>query len=179
MLTVNPLRHTSGPPSGCRTGPGPGRPRRRACARRAPGRSRSNASGTRACRPPQWNRQADRTRESTGGVGRQILEQAVAAGHEVTAVVRNRAKPAAPVRTVTADPATAAPAFLTSRWRGLTRSSPASVSAPGPRHGSRRRDTQADVAVMKAADARRIALVSSGLIGTGPQSAHPRGDRAS
>ena len=29
---------------------------------------------------------------ATGGIGRQILQQAVAAGHDVTAVVRNPAK---------------------------------------------------------------------------------------
>ncbi len=29
---------------------------------------------------------------ATGGVGRELLEQAVAAGHDVTAVVRNTAK---------------------------------------------------------------------------------------
>ena len=29
---------------------------------------------------------------ATGGVGRELLEQAVAAGHDVTAVVRNPAK---------------------------------------------------------------------------------------
>ena len=32
---------------------------------------------------------------ATGGVGRQLLAQAVAAGHDVTAVVRNQAKLAA------------------------------------------------------------------------------------
>ncbi|MFD8395388.1 NAD(P)H-binding protein [Streptomyces sp. NPDC059680] len=109
------------------------------------------------------------------GVGWQILEQTVAAGHEVTAVVRNRGKPSAPVRTVTADLATADPAALKSRWRGLTRSSPATVPGPRPRRGSRWRDTQADVAVMKAADVRRIALVSAGLFGTVPSPAHRRG----
>jgi putative NADH-flavin reductase len=49
---------------------------------------------------------------ATGGVGRELLEQAVAAGHDVTAVVRNPGKLARQVRTVTADMAAADPAAL-------------------------------------------------------------------
>jgi putative NADH-flavin reductase len=37
---------------------------------------------------------------ATGGIGRQILQQAVAAGHDVTAVVRSPAKITASVRVV-------------------------------------------------------------------------------
>src|SRR5438874_2270535 len=40
---------------------------------------------------------------ATGGIGRQALEQAVAAGHEVTAVVRNPQKVSGEVRIVRAD----------------------------------------------------------------------------
>src|SRR5947199_187212 len=40
---------------------------------------------------------------ATGGIGRRILDQAVAAGHEVTAVVRDPAKVPHNVRTFTAD----------------------------------------------------------------------------
>ena len=39
---------------------------------------------------------------ATGGVGRQLLEQAVAVGHDVTAVARNPGKRTRQVRTVTA-----------------------------------------------------------------------------
>ena len=49
---------------------------------------------------------------ATGGVGREPPEQAVAAGHDVTAVVRNPAKLSRPVRTVAADMAAADPAAL-------------------------------------------------------------------
>ena len=49
---------------------------------------------------------------ATGGVGRELLEQAVAAGHDVTAVVRDPGKLSRPVRTVTADMAAADPAAL-------------------------------------------------------------------
>ena len=50
---------------------------------------------------------------ATGGIGRQLLEQAVAAGHDVTAVVRNRQSlPSTPARVVIADLAAADPAAL-------------------------------------------------------------------
>src|SRR5215217_4901647 len=49
---------------------------------------------------------------ATGGIGRQLLDQALAAGHDVTAVVRNPAKLPVEVRAVTADLATAGPAAL-------------------------------------------------------------------
>ena len=44
---------------------------------------------------------------ATGGIGQQILGQAVAAGHDVTAVVRNPGKLPGQVRAVQADLATA------------------------------------------------------------------------
>src|SRR2546425_6078520 len=47
---------------------------------------------------------------ATGGIGRQVLEQAVAAGDDVTAVVRNPKNLSAKVRVVTADLAAADPA---------------------------------------------------------------------
>jgi putative NADH-flavin reductase len=41
---------------------------------------------------------------ATGGAGREILKQSLAAGHDVTVVVRNPGKlPAAAMRIVTAD----------------------------------------------------------------------------
>ena len=40
---------------------------------------------------------------ATGGTGRQVLDQAIAAGHEVTAVVRNPDRLPAGVRAVTTD----------------------------------------------------------------------------
>ena len=40
---------------------------------------------------------------ATGGVGQQLLAQAAAAGHDVTAVVRNPAKLSRQVRAVTTD----------------------------------------------------------------------------
>src|SRR2546423_15364291 len=65
---------------------------------------------------------------ATGGVGRELLEQAVAAGHDVTAVVRNPGKLSRPVRTVTADMAAADPAALEPAIAGAD----AVLSALGP-----------------------------------------------
>jgi putative NADH-flavin reductase len=56
---------------------------------------------------------------ATGGVGRHVLEQAVAAGHDVTAVVRNPNKLSGEgVCIVTADLAAADPAVLESAVAG-------------------------------------------------------------
>ena len=50
---------------------------------------------------------------ATGGIGRQLLEQAIAVGHDVTAVARNPQNlPATPARVVTADLAAADAAAL-------------------------------------------------------------------
>ena len=51
---------------------------------------------------------------ATGGVGRELLEQAIAAGHDVTAVVRNPAKLSRQVQSVTADLSRPDPAVLES-----------------------------------------------------------------
>src|SRR4029450_6430304 len=69
---------------------------------------------------------------ATGGIGRQALEQAVAAGHDVTAVVRNPNKLSAQVRSVTADLAAADPAALESAAAGAD----AVLSGLGPRSAS-------------------------------------------
>jgi putative NADH-flavin reductase len=56
---------------------------------------------------------------ATGGIGRQALEQAIAAGHDVTAVVRNPNKLSGEaVRIVAADLAAADPAVLESTAAG-------------------------------------------------------------
>jgi len=49
---------------------------------------------------------------ATGGIGRQALEQAVAAGHDVTAVVRDPSKLSRGARAVAVDLAVADPAAL-------------------------------------------------------------------
>jgi putative NADH-flavin reductase len=103
---------------------------------------------------------------ATGGIGRQLLEQAVAAGHDVTAVARNPGKLTRQVRTVTADLATADPAALESAVAGAD----AVLSALGPHSnadaGIAAPGTRSIVAAMQAAGVRRIVVVSAAPVGT-------------
>ncbi len=111
---------------------------------------------------------------ATGGIGRQALEQAVAAGHDVTAVVRNPKTLSAAIRIVTADLAAADPAALKSAVEGAD----AVLSALGPRSisdaGVASQGTRAIVQAMKAADVRRIVVVSAAPIGTVPSPGRPK-----
>jgi putative NADH-flavin reductase len=118
---------------------------------------------------------------ATGGIGRQILEQAIDAGHDVTAVVRNPQKLPAElsrqVRVVTADLAAPDSAMLKSAVEGAdavlsglgaTSNSEAGVATEG---------TRAIAAAMKATGARRIVVVSAAPIGTVPSPARPNPPR--
>ena len=103
---------------------------------------------------------------ATGGIGRQLLEQAIAAGHDVTAAVRNPGKLTQDVRTVTADLAAPDPAVLESAVAGAD----AVLSGLGPRSnadaGIVSQGTRAIVAAMQAAGVRRIVVVSAAPVGT-------------
>jgi putative NADH-flavin reductase len=103
---------------------------------------------------------------ATGGVGRQLLEQAVDAGHDVTAVVRNPAKLSRPVRAVTADMTAADPAAVEAAVAGAD----AVLSGLGPRSnadaGVAARGTRAIVTAMQATGVRRIVAVSAAPVGT-------------
>jgi len=114
---------------------------------------------------------------ATGGIGRQLLEQALAAGHDVTAVVRNPKKLPRAVRTVTADLAAADPAALESAVAGAD----AVVSGLGPRSASETgvatRGTRAIVRAMQATGVRRIVVVSAAPIGTVPSPGRPKPPR--
>jgi putative NADH-flavin reductase len=114
---------------------------------------------------------------ATGGIGRQILEQAVDAGHDVTAVVRNPQKLPAElprhVRVVTADLVAPNPEALKPAVEGAdavlsglgaTSNSEAGVATLG---------TRAITAAMKAAGVRRIVVVSAAPIGTVPSPGRP------
>src|SRR6266550_2523240 len=97
---------------------------------------------------------------ATGGIGRQVLDQALAAGHDVTAVVRNPKKLSdVAVRTVTADLAAADPAVLESAVDGAD----AVISGLGPRSnaeaGVAAHGTRAIVEAMHATGVRRIVVV--------------------
>jgi putative NADH-flavin reductase len=114
---------------------------------------------------------------ATGGVGQQVLRQAVAAGHDVTAVVRNPDQLSAPVRVVTADLSVADPAALTTAVRGAD----AVLSALGPRssaeYGVVSRGTRAIVEAMKATDGRRIVVISVASISSIPTPGRPHPER--
>ena len=113
---------------------------------------------------------------ATGGIGRQALDQAIAAGHDVTVVVRNpRNLAAAPARVVTADLADADPAALSSAVNGADAvlSCLGSVSKADAEAGIARRGTLAITAAMRAAGVRRIVVVSAAPVGTVPSPARP------
>jgi putative NADH-flavin reductase len=110
---------------------------------------------------------------ATGGVGRHLLEQATAAGHEVTAVVRRPQALARAVRVVPADLAAPDPAALESAVAGAD----AVLSGLGPRsgaeHGIASAGTRAIVDAMKATGVRRIVVVSVAGILTIPTPGRP------
>lgn len=110
---------------------------------------------------------------ATGGVGRELLEQAVAAGHDVTAVVRNPGKLSRQVRSVTVDLAAANPVVLKPAVAG----SDAVLSGLGPHSnadaGIAAPGTQAIITAMKATGVRRIVAVSAAPVGTVPTPSRP------
>jgi putative NADH-flavin reductase len=116
---------------------------------------------------------------ATGGIGQQILAQAAAAGHDVTAVVRDPRKLAQSawdaVRVVEADLGTAGSARIESAVSGAD----AVLSGLGARSfadadaGITWRGTRAIVEAMTAADVRRIVAVSAAPIGTVPSPDRP------
>ena len=110
---------------------------------------------------------------ATGGAGRELLEQAAAAGHDVTAVVRNPAKLSRQVQSVTADLSRPDPAVLESAVVGAD----AVLSGLGPHSNSdagiASAGTPAVVAAMKAAGVRRIVAVSAAPVSTVPTPSRP------
>ena len=111
---------------------------------------------------------------ATGGVGRQLLQQALDAGHDVTAVVRSPQKLAGqPVRTVAADLAHPDPATLVSAIAGAD----AVLSGLGARTsaeaGVATRGTQSVVDAMRATGVRRLVVVSAAPMGTVPSPDRP------
>lgn len=115
---------------------------------------------------------------ATGGIGSQLLGQAVAAGHEVTAIVRNPKRlPDTPARVVTADLTGADPADLRSAVDGAD----AVLSGLGARSGAEAgvasRGTRAIVQAMQATGVRRIIVVSAASVGTVPSPGRPNPPR--
>jgi putative NADH-flavin reductase len=114
---------------------------------------------------------------ATGGIGQQVVEQAVTAGHEVTVVVRDPAKlngNQGRVRIVTADLTAPDSAALVAAVSGAD----AVLSALGPRSSSENgiatRGTQPIVEAMKTAGVRRLVVVSAAPIGTVPSPGRPQ-----
>jgi putative NADH-flavin reductase len=111
---------------------------------------------------------------ATGGIGRLALEQAVAAGHDVTAVVRNATRLSGDVRVVTADLAASDAATLEAAVKGAD----AVLSGLGPRPlseaGVASQGTRAIVQAMQATNVRRIVVVSAAPIGTVPSPGRPK-----
>jgi putative NADH-flavin reductase len=114
---------------------------------------------------------------ATGGIGRHTLEQAVAAGHDVTAVVRNPRNLTRHVPVVVADLASAEAAALAPAVEGAD----AVLSCLGPRSkadaGVTSRGTQAIVQAMEITAVRRIVAVSAAPVGTVPSPARPKPQR--
>lgn len=114
---------------------------------------------------------------ATGRIGAQAVEQALAAGHDVTTVVRNPAKVTANVRTVAADLSAPEAAVLESAVGGAD----AVISGLGPRRlkdaGVTAPGTRAIVSAMRAGGVRRLVVVSAAPIGTVPSPGRPNPPR--
>lgn len=114
---------------------------------------------------------------ATGGIGRQALAQAVASGHDVTAVVRNPGKLSEKTHAVAADLAAPDPAALRTAIGGAD----AVLSGLGPRPlseaGITSRGTRAIIQAMRASGVRRIVAVSAAPIGTVPSPGAPHPPR--
>ncbi|MER6508301.1 NAD(P)H-binding protein [Nonomuraea sp. NPDC001636] len=114
-----------------------------------------------------------------GGVGRHLLAQSLAQGHDVTAVVRDPARlDGLPVRVVpVADLTTAEAADL----RPAVEGADAVLSALGPPNnaaaGVASRGTEVILAAMEAAGARRLVVVSAAPVGTTPSPGRPHPPR--
>jgi putative NADH-flavin reductase len=105
---------------------------------------------------------------ATGGIGRQAFEQAIAAGHPVTAVVRTPNSLPEGARIVAADLVAADPAVIESAVGGAD----AVLSCLGPRSisesGIASQGTRAIIQAMKATGVRRLVVISAAPISTVP-----------
>jgi putative NADH-flavin reductase len=110
---------------------------------------------------------------ATGGVGRELLQQSLAAGHDVTAVVRNPGKLSRQVRAVSTDLTAPDPAALESAVAGAD----AVLSGLGPHSNSdagiASQGTRAILAAMRATGVQRIVAVSAAPVSTVPTRTNP------
>ncbi|MGW4564464.1 NAD(P)-dependent oxidoreductase [Streptomyces sp. NPDC004561] len=111
---------------------------------------------------------------ATGGIGREVVRQALDAGHEVTAVVRDPARLA-----VTGDRLDVVRADLTDpeELRTAVRGRDAVLSGLGPRgrkdDGIATRLTRTVLRAMEAEGVRRLLVVSAGPVGPAPENEGP------
>ncbi|MBB5894822.1 NAD(P)-dependent oxidoreductase [Kutzneria kofuensis] len=114
---------------------------------------------------------------ATGGIGRCVVDQALAAGHEVTAVVRDPGKVPSTVRAIRADLSEVDPNALEEAVSGAD----AVLSGLGPRNarqaGITSQGTAAIVAAMKATGTRRLLVVSAAPVSTTPSPGRPNPPR--
>ena len=114
---------------------------------------------------------------ATGGIGRQILEQSLDAGHDVTVVVRNPQKLPGElpgqVRVVTADLGDPDPATLKLAVEGAGAVLSGLGATSNSEAGIATQGTRAIVAAMKVTGTRRIIVVSAAPIGTVPSPGQP------
>jgi putative NADH-flavin reductase len=114
---------------------------------------------------------------ATGGVGREILSQALAAGHAVTAVVRNPSKLPPDVDVVRQDLATPDLEVLTAAMRDVD----AVISALGPHRAAEAGivapATAAFTHAMDCAHVRRLVVISAAPVGVVPSTHQPHPPR--
>jgi putative NADH-flavin reductase len=114
---------------------------------------------------------------ATGGVGREVLSQAVAAGHLVTAVVRNPAKLPAHVGVVRQDLANPNNEILADALRDAE----AVISAVGPNRAAQAGIVAAATAAiahaMDSAGVRRLVVISAAPVGVVPSTHRPHPPR--
>jgi putative NADH-flavin reductase len=119
---------------------------------------------------------------ATGGVGRHLLEQAVGAGHQVTAVVRRPDRLGRQVPHLRADLADADDTGLQAALESVVAGTDAVLSALGPRSareaGIVTRGTRLVVAAMRATGARRLIVVSAVPVPTVPSPDRPHPPRS-
>jgi putative NADH-flavin reductase len=110
---------------------------------------------------------------ATGGIGSLILEQAIAAGHDVTAAVRNPAKLTVPINSVKVDLANPNPTAIEAAISGADAVLSGLGASSKAETGVATRGTQAILHAMTTTDVRRIVVVSAAPIGTIPTPTRP------
>ncbi|GAA4252306.1 NAD(P)-dependent oxidoreductase [Dactylosporangium darangshiense] len=111
---------------------------------------------------------------ASGGTGRHILTQAIAAGHDVTAVVRTPRKlDGTAARIVAADLSHPDPATLQEAIAGADAVLSALGATTASEEGVAERGTRAVIEAMRATGVRRLIVLSAAPVGTVPSPQRP------